>query len=206
MANENEQFSSGCVKVIAAKDCNLPQSYWFEIPVRFGLWSYLFAELPKFLENFYACGTETKPETIKLTQIMQAGKQVPAVILTDMDIDSISGFGVCVFSPTADTDFTNRDQPATASDILIRVFAPNDSKLPVCKMIDLQVIAVAVKQLITEFDCRHLWTFNGCESSIQSLFLKSIKTVATDSRGAMVRSSREFIDLSVRFTFSETFN
>lgn len=196
-----EEFSTACIKLIEPdKTCEAGINFWFDNPLRFGLWGYLKDRLPIYAAQFATCESkETKPEKLIIAP--------EAILLSDLFL--VDSFGLVVFGTTARANFGESDETEKESlneiSILMRVFAPASIEPEdVCKIVDLNILAMCVKQLISEFKDEDLWRFEPVgKQTRQSARLNRIDSKSSDSGGALVRAAREFIDITANFTVLE---
>lgn len=196
-----DEFSTACIKLIKTDEtCEAATKFWFDNPLRFGLWGYLKERLPGSAAQFATCETKAiQPQKLIIAP--------EAILLSDLFLTD--SFGLVVFGSVAKSNFGESDSQEKESlnevSILVRVFAPASIEPEdVCKIVDLNILAMCVKQLISEFTDADLWRFEPVgQQTKQSVRLNRIESRSSDSGGALVRAAREFIDITANFTVLE---
>ena len=193
-----EESFTGCIKLIDAEEiCGTGENvnFWFDSPLRFGVWGYLKDRLPADAAKFATC--ESKANQPK--GIICAAE---AILLSDLFL--VDSFGVVVYGSNAKAIIGDEADADNDISILIRVFAPAEIEPDNCKIVDLNILAMCVKRLLAKFSSEDLWQFEPTAKAVnQQIRLDRIESRSSDSGGALVRAAREFIDITAIFKVLE---
>lgn len=198
-----EEFQTPCIKPIKPIcDEDDIQNFWFDAPLRFGIWAYLVNKLPDAVSKFYSYQSLCEGDDPKPLEIIES-KTEKSILVTDTN-ELPDKYGVVIYNPKTETSFETEDESKNTTTILIRVFAPKKVNLDKYDVVDLNIIGTIVKRLLVKFTTEDVWKFEGVtENVFENLRLTRMNSKFSDSDGAGIRLEREVNDITLTFTYDE---
>lgn len=196
------EYQTPCIKPITTLCENEDvENFWFDAPLRFGLWAFLKNKLPEKVSQFSSSESfeSGNPEPLEITE----SKTEQSILVTDEN-SLPDKFGVVVYNPITETTFETEDEAKHTTTVLIRVFAPKKANLDKYDVVNLNIIGTVVKRLLYNFSTEDVWKFEGVSKEVfENLRLTRIRSTFSDSGGAGVRLERAVNDITLTFTYDE---